>query len=370
MPNILDYLKWRGDLTFDERPPCDVDHLVFAYIAYVNIERVFKENMTISEAAKAYFAKHTDAEINGDRSLIGRAPFVLKYAGESARFGALRLRHVISVVCEESEEQFAASTFVFPDGSVEIAYRGTDDSLTGWKEDLNMCFLMPVPAQLSALEYLDVIAERTTGSIHLTGHSKGGNLALYAAAKASPEIQKRIKAIYDLDGPGFPRPMLSSPGYLAVRDRVKAIVPKSSIIGLLMEHEQRLTIVSSSQTGVMQHDGLSWQVMGSSFVTEEKLDSSAENFSIFIQNWLSTMDTIERSALVDAVIYLMNATNSKTVSELTEKKISSMVAVSHAYLRMSPEDKKQLRTCMKVMFAATNDKRGQMLKDEGITSVE
>jgi hypothetical protein len=356
MGNILDYIQWRGDLRFDERPLCDPDHLVFAYIAYVNVERVFRDGMTISEAADAYFAKHTDAEVSGDRSLIGRAPFVLKYAGSSARYGSMRISHVISVVCEESEEQFAASVFTFPDGSVEIAFRGTDDTLTGWKEDLNMCFLMPVPAQLSALEYLEVVAESTKGDIYITGHSKGGNLALYSAARAKPEIQSRIKAVYDLDGPGFPRPMLSSAGYLAIRDRVRAIVPKSSIIGLLMEHEQRLTVVRSNQNGVMQHDGLSWQVMGSSFVTEEHLDSSAANFSVYIQNWLSTMDTLERSALVDAVIGLMNATNSKTVSELSEKKISSMVALSHAYLRMSPDDKKQLRTCMKVMFAATSDK--------------
>ena len=191
-------------------------------------------------------------------------------AGENPRYANVRLGAVVEHINQGEQTQFAAATFQLPDGhkrrkptykgTLVISFRGTDDSLIGWKEDFNMAFQYPVPAQRSASAYLDMVARLWEGPIILVGHSKGGNLAVWGAVHASPATRDRIVRVYSNDGPGFSEKMLESEAYRTLADRIDSLVPQSSLVGMLLSHDE-CDVIRSSQLGIFQHNGLSWEVM-------------------------------------------------------------------------------------------------------------
>ena len=175
-----------------------------------------------------------------------------------------------------------------------LSFRGTDDSLIGWKEDFNMAFQYPVPAQRAASAYLDTVARLWDGPIVLVGHSKGGNLAIYAAMNADAKVQNRIRHIYSLDGPGFPSEIVTSPAYRRIQPKVTKIVPSSSIVGMIFETPEPCRVVSSDSDGIMQHSAFTWLVDGDQFVTEPDLSSSSQLFNEELNHWVGALTPEQR----------------------------------------------------------------------------
>ena len=203
MADLFDYLKWRGDLSFTKDPPNPVDALIFSALSYISFGDSMAERPYIPislEDASEEFLKRTDIQENvrvkTDMSL-------LMAAAETRRFGSAMLLEYRSLLIPEEETQFAAITFLLDDNSAFLAFRGTDYSLTGWKEDFNMTFQETIPAQRLALQYTEDFASKYIMPMRLGGHSKGGNLAVFAAVKSDPKIRQRILAVYNNDGPGF-----------------------------------------------------------------------------------------------------------------------------------------------------------------------
>ena len=246
MSNVSDYLKWRGDLDFSQAPFNDVDNLILAQIAYVDFTDIVPapgsiETITIAEAADTFFDTHDEKEIKKCKSFIGKAPYLLREAAATKRFGSLILTNYVDYVDGGKEEQFAAFHVRIDNRLTYIAFRGTDDTLVGWKEDFNMSFLSPVPSQKDAVRYIDTTVQRSEGKLILGGHSKGGNLAVYASVFARPSVKKRIITVYNNDGPGFDSDFVKHPDYLAILPRIKSIVPYGSVVGMLLNpHEPQL----------------------------------------------------------------------------------------------------------------------------------
>ena len=229
----------------------------------------------------------------------------LRAAAETARFGGCKMVLYRDEFVPEEETQFAAMTFLLPDGTAFVAFRGTDRSLVGWKEDFNMAFQEAVPAQLLAQDYVREVAAEYGMPLRLGGHSKGGNLAVFAAARSTPDIQQRILEVYNNDGPGFTGYLMGDPGYLAMVPRIKTYVPQSSVIGMLLEHEEPYTIIKSNQVSVLQHDPYSWEVMGPNFVPMQSITADSQFVNQTIKAWIADMDTQERNRLVDALFGLL-----------------------------------------------------------------
>ena len=234
--NVLDYLKWRGDLTFTQDPLNAVDALIFSALSYIRyggaVEEKPEEPVTLRDAAGAFFAlDNFEVRIRAKNDLE-----LLRRASESTRFGLSRICRYTDLYIPEEETQFAAMTFLLDDGTAFLAFRGTDNTLVGWKEDFNMSFRQIIPAQLLALNYTHDVWAAHTAPMRLCGHSKGGNLAVFAAARSSPMIQQWIRGVYNNDGPGFSEYMIGDPGYNAMVPRIRTFVPQSSIIGMIMEH--------------------------------------------------------------------------------------------------------------------------------------
>lgn len=320
MENVLDYIRWRGDLTFRQDPYNEVDALIFSSLAYVRLEgRAVEDPYTpilLSEAAAEFFCLpdwKNRGRGNNDLELF-------RAAAASIRFGGAKLVRYRSQFVPEEDTQFAAETFLLDDGSMCIAFRGTDNTLVGWKEDFNMCFQQTVPSQRLAQEYVRELFSEYMHPMYLCGHSKGGNLAVFSGSRSSPMVQDWIFGVYNNDGPGFTDYMMGDPGYLAMVPRIHTFVPQSSIIGMLMGREEPQYIVHSNQVSIFQHDPYSWEVCGKAIVRAPELTSDSRFIKATIENWLLKMDMEERNQMVEALFALLSYGNVERAGDIFNPK--------------------------------------------------
>ena len=320
MAQLLDYLQWRGDLTFSQAPVNPVDTLIFSALSYISfggsVEAMPEVPISLKDAADEFY-RLPDTEA---RCRVKADLKLLKAVAESRRFQNVMLLQYRNFLVEEEETQFAAITFLLDDNSGIIAFRGTDYSLVGWKEDFNMSFQDTIPSQLLAQQYTQEIGQRYIMPLRLCGHSKGGNLAVFAAVKVDDAIRDRIKAVYNHDGPGFREYILNDPKYKELVPRIHTIVPQSSVIGMLLEHEEPYIIIKSKQIGLLQHDFYSWDVMGPDFVPMEEISADSRFLDQTIKTWLADMTIEERNEIVDTVFDLLSIGDVKNVFDLIHPK--------------------------------------------------
>ena len=320
MANILDYIKWRGDLTFSQDPPNEVDALIFSSLAYINygpdVQYAQTNPVPLKAAAEDFFCLEdfeNQVRVKNDLDL-------LHLAAGSARFGNALVCMYRNELIPEQETQFAAVTFLLDDGSLFLAFRGTDYSLIGWKEDFNMTFQQTIPAQRLAQHYTRDVALEYLRPMRLGGHSKGGNLAVFAAARSSPMIQSRIVEVYSNDGPGFTKYLMGDPGYLAMVPKIKTYIPQSSVIGMLLEHEEPYTVIRSKTVGLLQHDPYSWEVMGRKYIPVQEVTESSQFVDATIKTWFADMTNQERNQLVDVMFTLLGTGGVDNALEIFQPK--------------------------------------------------
>ena len=320
MTNIFDYLTWRGDLSFAQDPPNAVDALIFSGLAYIRFAREGEQYpeapVPLKTAAEDFFAQ-ADYEI---RCRVQRDLDLLHAAAATRRFGEARITMCRDVLIPEQETQFAAMTFLLDDGSMFLAFRGTDNSLVGWKEDFNMTFQQTIPAQRLAQQYVREVALEYPGPMRLGGHSKGGNLAVFAAARSAPTLQQRILEVFNHDGPGFTQYLMGDPGYIAMVPKIRTYVPQSSIIGMLLEHEEPYTVIRSKSIGLLQHDLYTWDVLGKEFIPVEEITESSQFADATIKTWFAEMTNAEREQLVDVMFALLGSGGADNVYDLLHPK--------------------------------------------------
>ncbi len=323
MGTVYDYLTWRGDLTMRAAPFCEVDSLILSMFAYLDMQDIVpapgeEGELSVWAASKAFLERYPDPKKSKMGVLIPKDIVKMMRAMRSTkRFGTLKMSGYVNLIDPETELQFSAVTFLMADGTAIVTYRGTDDTLVGWKEDMNMCFLPVVPAQIKALEYLKNVAKEHKGKLILTGHSKGGNLAVYAAVHSDAAIRERITAVYSNDGPGFGKNILDDPDYREIRPRICNLVPQSSVVGMLLEHDENFTVVKSRQkSGFLQHNGLSWEILGNSFVHLKDVTSDSRKLDRTVNQWIRDMTPEQREEFAEAVYQLFSVDGAQTLTDL------------------------------------------------------
>ena len=320
MYDMFDYLAWRGDLSFKKIGPNPVDMLIFSTLSYINYEGIVSGNpnkkITLQEAAEQFLAlpdKEQKVRVKKDIEL-------LEAAANTERFANVGMAFYRNVFVPEEEKQFAALTYYPGDGTAVLTFRGTDHTLVGWKEDFNMTFQDTIPAQREALKYLEEYAVNRLEPIRMCGHSKGGNVAVFAAAKADPEIQQRIVEIHNQDGPGFPTSMMNDFGYLTIVPRIFSYVPESSIVGNLLEHMEPHTVIKSKKIGLLQHEPYSWAVMRDDFIHLEHKSGGSRIVDQATTAWLESMSPKERSELGDMIYGVITSGGAIRTEELVQLK--------------------------------------------------
>lgn len=323
MANLLDYLDWRGDLTLEQSPFNEVDNLILAELSFVDFRDIVPapgegEGVVLCQAAQAFFARFPAGEKIDMGVLVPAAiPDMLRKMADAPRFRDMKLNCFVDQLDVGKGEQFAALAIETGDGSVYLSFRGTDDTLAGWKEDFELACMPEVPAQKKAVEYTRAAAKQfPRRKLRLGGHSKGGNLAVYAGVFCPEPVQRRIADIWSNDGPGFHDDLLALPEHRRVEDRIRSIVPKSSIVGMLLEHEETYTVVDSDQKGFLQHDGFSWQVMGDRFVTLRQVTQQAHLSDQAMRELVHAMPQAEREKFVTALFDVLTASGAVTLTDL------------------------------------------------------
>lgn len=356
MPNILDYLDWRGDLEFNRDPLNEVDNLVFSVLSYMDFAGAvptLEEAGSVSLADAAETLKQMPEQITAPitSTFFSRLPVLLEKCAGSSRYRDVRLSHYVNRVSFDEAEQFSALVFSTDDTTHFVAFSGTDDTLVGWKEDLEMSFRDVVPAQRSAVEYLDLVMSHLPGVFYLGGHSKGGNLAVFAGANISSEMQPSILLMYNNDGPGFQRAVIESPGYQRVANKILTFLPKSSVVGMLLNQSGHYHVVDSDETGFMQHNAFSWEVIGRTFVYQEGLSTASLKFNSALREWLDTVSLEEREDFVTVLFTILEATGARTLKDFTQDKLTNAKAMIATFKQLEPETQGLMKSLLETFFS-------------------
>ena len=316
MATILDYLDWRGDILFSQVGLNEVDALILSELAYVNYDGILTDNLQVSVPLRTVTKTLLSLPDPKARCHMEKDFLLLQAVSESQRFGSVGVTFYRSVLIPEEETQFAAITFLLDDGTAFLTFRGTDWSLVGWKEDFNMAYQKSIPAQRLAQEYVQRYTAETGQPMRLGGHSKGGNLAIYAGAKCGSILQERIQEVYNFDGPGFAMEMLSDPGYMQIVPKIRTYVPQFSVFGMIMERSEKEQVIQSGAVGLLQHDPYSWQVMGNRFLHLESVTESSLFLDRTLTTWLDGLTMEERSAFIDGIFGLLTQENASQAKDL------------------------------------------------------
>ena len=347
MANIMDYLVWRGEFGFDAAPWNEVDALTMANLSYLDFHGTDDERgWTLEEAKRLELVRYTPVSRFEDRIAQFEA------MADTRRFGGIRMHHFFRTNHGEREIQFSATCYDLPDGTLCIGFRGTDGTFVGWKEDFKMSCQSTVPAQEAAAFYLQKAAEMDDRPIRLTGHSKGGNLAMYAAATCSPEVQDRLTEIWTFDGPGVNPEVFSSDGYRRIAGKIRAFVPQTSVVGLLMSYPEPYTVVfSDAPNAIQQHDPLNWQIYGPRFVTREKVDESAGIICETLHEWLDQSAPEDRGATVDGLFDLLEKSPASNFNEIMNDRVRSLLTVAAGTREMTPESRKSAMRLIRLFLS-------------------
>lgn len=369
--DFFDYLQWRGDLSFSNSPLCEVDALILCQLSYIKFNDIIPADFshekikTLSEYAAIYeklpsrdYRKNLGVLINAETKTL------LKSCAVSKRFSSLKICGLTDNYDLNKEEQFCAMTFICSEEKfIFIAFRGTDDSIIGWKEDFNLAFMEKVPAQIDSCKYLRAVLEKADFEdykVFVGGHSKGGNLAIYSAAKIDSGIfsqdanlhadaagavgatgvkrlQPRITKIYNFDGPGFSKKDLESDEFLQIKDRVVSVFPQTSMIGMLFNHFEKYEVVRSTEKLILQHDAFSWRVQAVNFSVLPKLDEESEIFFASFNLWFEKLTEEQRKEFVETLFSVLLASKAKSNSELAQNGLKSAARIIKAFALLESE---------------------------------
>ena len=334
MKNFLNYLE-NTNKTFKELSFNIVDSLVLAYLSYLHFPstKIKLKDLDIYKTTK----------VDKNREFIKRVI-------ESKRYKDIVLCFYIEDTNDLIEKQFSAVTFLLPNNTMYISFRGTDSTITGWKEDFNMAYTLPVPSQKEALNYVEKVTKLIPRNFYIGGHSKGGNLAVYAGCNLSKEISNRIIKIYSHDGPGFIKEFLTTSNYQDIKEKIEKVVPSSSIIGMLLYTNEKYKIIKSSLGGILEHDPFSWLVENNNFIILKNLSDGTIFTNKVINDFLNSLSKKEREIFIDSLFTVLKSTNLTTLDEISKNFIVKLPNILIAIYKLDDVNKKYILKTIKALI--------------------
>lgn len=353
MATYLDYLDWRGDLTMNERPFNEVDNLILSELIYFHFEQMLDEEGALRLTIRELYEHYQALEEPWSYWNIDPIP-LLRACADSERFGDIVVTDYVNTVSQERSIQFCAATFRLCDGTRFIAFRGTDSSLVGWKEDFEFSYMKQTAAQAEAVRYVDRMMKGRRSGVRIGGHSKGGNLAVYAAAFC--RNQKRILEVYSNDGPGFNQYVVNDERYQNILPKVKLIIPDSSIVSVLFSNKQEKEIIRSSAIdGAHQHWPKTWLVERDHFLRSDHQTSVSLRLNELVTRWMETLDDEQKREFISTVFDVLYASGVDTLEELNENRWISYNAILKAAAKQSTEARHNIRDSLIKLAEAGKD---------------
>lgn len=367
MENIIDYVKEWGKYSFDEEPFNEVDSLALCQMMYFNYKEFVPglEERNAPVGIQSIYV-HPDRErILDDYWYRENNKALFEAAAGSRRFGNLKMNYYVNIINEETQTQFSAMTYILEDKNVYIAYRGTDATIVGWKEDLNMAFSKPLHSQQLAVEYMDRVAGYIGGSFYTGGHSKGGNLAVYAAMNCKPETREGLLRVYNNDGPGF-RPEIRHQGhYEEIADRVVKFIPRSSLVGTILEDQDDYEIIESRGVGMLQHNAYSWKIENGAFLRAKNMTNGKLLRDAALNEWILTLSDSEIHAFVDTLYDVVAASEASNLFEFGADWKKCTQNVLEAAKGLDEATKKAISKIFHSLFEISRELAAAELQEKG-----
>lgn len=347
MTNILDYLKWRGDLSFQQDPFNAIDSLILSRAAYIRWELVFKNADEVLTLKKAY-ERFISQDLSKVHMLMKEDPELFERMATGRRFSQIYVSNFVNEVNDEM--QFSAIVFHLDDKTNYVAFRGTDNTLVGWKEDMTMSFKDSVKSQRRSVHYLRTVSN-IKGKLRIGGHSKGGNLAIYASLFVGQKIQKRILSIDNFDGPGLSQAVLDKKKNHPLFERVHLYVPQKSMIGrfLYLDNVEQ-SVIESSAKGIYQHDLYSWHVEGNHFVLSSSFDKGSDLLDDVLKDFLKQADDSLREESVELIFEVLQSGNTETFHDLSSNLLKKTPTLLKAISNVDPEKRKSIIASFKILM--------------------
>lgn len=362
MENIIDYIQAYGEHTFTEEPLNEVDSLVLCQLVYLNfgpfVPGMEERNAPVSIQS---IYQHPDRDrILDDYWYRENNKELFAAAANSRRFGSLKMNYYVNIINVNDETQFSAMTYILEDRNVYLAYRGTDATIIGWKEDLNLAYSKPIHSQYLSVEYMDRVAGYVAGNFYAGGHSKGGNLAVYAAMNCSEKTRRKLIHVYNNDGPGF-RPEIKQKGnYEAIAERVSKFIPRSSVVGMILEDGSDYEVVESRGVGLFQHNTYSWKVEGNHFLRAQNMRSGKMLRDASMNEWILSLSEEEAHAFIDTLYEVISASEASNIFEFGADWKKSLQNIIEAAKGVDETTKKAIQKILRSFFEITVEKLVEM----------
>ncbi len=358
MKNMLDYIKEFGHVSFEERAFSEIDALVLTELEYLPLEKVVPSDengedfVTVKEIAE-YMQEHKQELFDENPMMITQERHeVSQVIADAPRFQSLKFFGVVSEWDKDTTKQFAAVTVEVEPSVRLVVFRGTDETLIGWKEDFLMTYSPLVAAQTDAKEYLAKQASLWDGDLMISGHSKGGNLAIYAAATQVEDVQLRIVDIFCFDSPGLYRSVLETKGYQNIVPLAMRYIPQDSLVGLMLESEVPYVIVKSNATGAMQHSAMTWEIEDGQFIKMEKLTKNSQLNDQTFKKWTESVSDEELELFWNVFFELLFSVGIDTVNDLYGEFMHYVQEFLKAAGNMD-EEKRELLTRIALLLVST-----------------
>lgn len=365
MGNIIDYVREYGKYTFTEEPLNEVDSLVLCQIVYLNfagfVPGLQEEKAPVS--IQSIFASPQKDRILENYWYREDNKELFAAAAQSVRFGSLKMNYYVNIINEEAETQFSAMTYILEDKNVYLAYRGTDANIVGWKEDFNLAFSKPIHSQYLSAEYMNRVAGAVAGGFYAGGHSKGGNLAVYAAMNCSERARGKLLRVFNNDGPGFRPEILEQGKYAAICDRVKKFIPRSSMVGMILESHGDYEVVESRGVGLLQHNAYSWKVNGTSFIRAKNVGSRKIIMDAAVNEWILSLTQEEIHAFVDTLYDIISATEAKNLFEFGTEWKKCLQSMVEAVRELDESTRGALQKIVRSLFEITGERAAEEIRE-------
>lgn len=349
MQGIRQYIEKYGAYSFEELPVNEIDALIFSQLSYIDFKDIADgdSRVFLSDSAVKYYSKHSDEE---NESLIGinaKALKILTLCAKTNRFAFVELCNYVNYVNCEIDKQFSALCFVIDKVNVFVSFRGTDVTVTGVKESAMLSYMFPVPAQIEALHYFQESAMVFDGNVYVCGHSKGGNLAVFAVVNCSNSLKKHIAGVYEFDAPGFPEWFFDRYDYKQIEDRIFSFTPESSIIGRMLYHNKKPVIVESVNNGLKQHQVSSWVIENGEFATRDSYDKTSDYISDYVNDLIDYVGEDDLELFFNTLEYVAEEIDINDFYDLKRVDFRKISALIDTFLSSDEKQRERFKDIIK-----------------------
>lgn len=355
--SIIDYALFNANKDFNEIPFNKVDALIFAQLSYLNFTGIVED--TRSDSKGVYLHEIAEHEkfpyIFTLPRTVEHNTKLFNAVAYSKRYGKVRAKFYEDIAEKDSDTQFGAVVFVLPGNLNIISFRGTDSTILGWKENCNMLYKYPVSSQEISVAYVDKVIPLLRGKVIVTGHSKGGNLAIYSGVYCKKENKKKIKQIISFDSPGFTEEFVNDKEYISTLPKISKFVPEESMVGMLLTDKSTVQIVKSDGIGFYQHDPFMWKIDGITFVPGTKIVMRAKIIDTTFNEWVFGFAPEQREQFLEGMFLLIEKTNeagSPTFRQWMENLLTNIPLALDAVKGLSPQDRAIFSKVIKQFFAS------------------